>query len=149
MNVYEGLNTEQSAAVRHDKGPLLVVAGAGTGKTKVITRRIARLVTDNMAKPGQILALTFTDKAAREMGDRLGEMIGWEALQVPVLTFHAFGTELLRNYSTHINRLTVSDARSRACSSTCLLSYPCSLHNEASLSCRSCSAIFSPANLAL
>lgn len=104
MNVYEGLNPEQAAAVRHDEGPLLVVAGAGTGKTQVITRRIARLVQEGKAKPSQILALTFTDKAAREMADRLEGLIGWDAVQVPVMTFHAFGTEILRNYASHIKR---------------------------------------------
>lgn len=104
MNVYEGLNPEQAAAVAHNEGPLLVVAGAGTGKTQVITRRIARLVAEKKAKPSQILALTFTDKAAREMADRLEGLIGWDAVQVPVMTFHAFGTEILRNYASHIQR---------------------------------------------
>jgi DNA helicase-2/ATP-dependent DNA helicase PcrA len=104
MNVYEGLNPEQAAAVAHNEGPLLVVAGAGTGKTQVITRRIARLVEEKKAKPSQILALTFTEKAAREMAERLEGMIGWDAVQVPVMTFHAFGTEILRNYASHINR---------------------------------------------
>ena len=104
MNVYEGLNPEQAAAVAHNEGPLLVVAGAGTGKTQVITRRIARLVAEKKAKPSQILALTFTDKAAREMAERLEGMIGWDAVQVPVMTFHAFGTEILRNYASHIQR---------------------------------------------
>lgn len=104
MDILEGLNSEQSAAVRHTDGPMLVVAGAGTGKTQVITRRIAFLISQGKAKPGQILALTFTEKAAREMEDRLYSLIGWESFQVLVMTFNAFGANLLGRYSTHIGR---------------------------------------------
>ncbi|HVQ43524.1 MAG TPA: ATP-dependent DNA helicase [Candidatus Saccharimonadia bacterium] len=104
MAILDNLNPEQRAAVEHDAGPLLVVAGAGTGKTQVITRRIAHLIEQARVKPGQILALTFTEKAAREMEERLYELIGWESFQVPVLTFHAFGAELLGRFATHIGR---------------------------------------------
>ena len=104
MDLLDGLNPEQIAAVMHDAGPALVVAGAGTGKTQVITRRIAYLIGEHKAKPREILALTFTEKAAREMQQRLYEMIGWESFQVPVMTFHAFGAELLSRYATHIGR---------------------------------------------
>ncbi len=104
MDVTEGLNTQQRAAVTHGDGPLLVVAGAGTGKTQVITRRIAYLVNSGKAKPTEVLALTFTEKAAREMADRLHDLIGWQSFQVPVMTFNAFGAELLGQYATHIGR---------------------------------------------
>lgn len=80
---------------------MLVVAGAGTGKTQVITRRIARLVQEGRAKSEEILALTFTDKAAGEMLDRLDGLIGWEAYRVNVMTFHAFGAQVLQRYGHH------------------------------------------------
>jgi|GEM_PF-284270 len=98
------LNPEQRAAVEHHEGPMLVVAGAGTGKTRVITRRIAYLIETGRARPQQVLALTFTEKAAREMEERLYELIGWESFQVPVMTFNAFGAELLGRFATHIGR---------------------------------------------
>ncbi|GAC1372183.1 MAG: hypothetical protein NVSMB39_6440 [Candidatus Saccharimonadales bacterium] len=104
MSILDGLNPEQLTAVKHDSGPQLVVAGAGTGKTQVITRRIAYLIEQGKSKPAQILALTFTEKAAREMQERLYELIGWQSLQVPVMTFHAFGAELLGRYASHIGR---------------------------------------------
>jgi DNA helicase-2/ATP-dependent DNA helicase PcrA len=104
MDILSGLNPEQRAAVDHGEGPLLVVAGAGTGKTRVITHRIAHLIESDRAKPSQVLALTFTEKAAREMEERLYELIGWQSFQVPVMTFHAFGTELLGRFATHIGR---------------------------------------------
>jgi DNA helicase-2/ATP-dependent DNA helicase PcrA len=104
MDILQGLNKEQLKAVTHDEGPMLLVAGAGTGKTQVITRRIAWLVNEGKAKPEEILALTFTEKAAREMADRLHDLMGWKALQVPILTFNAFGAELLGRFATHIGR---------------------------------------------
>ena len=104
MDILEGLNPEQLAAVNHNDGPMLVVAGAGTGKTQVITRRIARLIRDGLAKPEEVLALTFTEKAAQEMSDRLHELVGWQSFQVPVMTFNAFGSELLGRFASHIGR---------------------------------------------
>jgi DNA helicase-2/ATP-dependent DNA helicase PcrA len=71
QNLLENLNKEQLSAVKHTAGPLLIVAGAGTGKTTVITRRIAYLIEQGLAKPDEVLALTFTDKAAGEMQERL------------------------------------------------------------------------------
>ncbi len=100
------LNPEQLRAVNHGTGPALVVAGAGTGKTRVITHRIARLIESGAARPHQILALTFTEKAAREMAERLYDLVGWESYQVAVLTFNAFGAELLGAYASHIGRST-------------------------------------------
>lgn len=104
MSILDGLNDQQLVAARHTTGPQLVIAGAGTGKTQVITRRIAHLIESGVAKPQQILALTFTEKAAREMQERLYELIGWESFQVAVQTFNAFGVSLLGRYSTHIGR---------------------------------------------
>jgi len=98
----EGLNEAQLAAVQHNEGPLLVVAGAGTGKTQVITRRIARLIVEEKARPEEILALTFTDKAAGEMLDRLDGLVGWQAYRVNVMTFHAFGLQLLQRFGHHM-----------------------------------------------
>ncbi|MBW3538055.1 ATP-dependent helicase [Candidatus Parcubacteria bacterium] len=100
------LNKEQRAAVEHDQGPMLVVAGAGTGKTEVITRRVAYLIASGRAQPGQVLVLTFTEKAAREMAERIYDLVDWRAFQIPVMTFHGFGTELLGSYATHIGRST-------------------------------------------
>lgn len=98
------LNPQQRQAVTHKDGPMLVVAGAGTGKTQVITQRIAWLIESGAAKPTEILALTFTEKAAQEMEDRLYDLIGWQSFQVALMTFHAFGTELLGRYASHIGR---------------------------------------------
>ncbi len=99
-----GLNAQQRRAVEHGQGPALVVAGAGTGKTRVITTRIAHLIHTEAAKAQEILALTFTEKAAREMSERLYEQIGWQSYAVSVLTFNAFGSELLGRYASHVGR---------------------------------------------
>ncbi len=96
------LNAEQKQAVTHNKGPMLVIAGAGTGKTRVITERVAHIIEEKWAKPNQILALTFTEKAAAEMEARLDERmpIGYEAIAVS--TFHAFCEKALRQYGIDI-----------------------------------------------
>jgi DNA helicase-2/ATP-dependent DNA helicase PcrA len=106
MDILEGLNPEQAEAARHGEGPLLVVAGAGTGKTRVIAHRIAALLAAGKAEPTQILALTFTEKAAKEMEERLYDLIGWKSFQVAVMTFHAFGAELLGRFASHTGRST-------------------------------------------
>ena len=67
MSIYDSLNPEQLAAVKHDRGPLLILAGAGSGKTRVLTHRIAYLISERDVSPYQILAITFTIKAAKEM----------------------------------------------------------------------------------
>lgn len=90
------LNDEQYAAVTHGEGPLLVVAGAGTGKTQVITRRIAWLIAEQRALPEEILALTFTDRAAEEMQGRVDRLVPYGYATTPIKTFHAWGDELLR-----------------------------------------------------
>lgn len=95
----ETLNDKQKEAVLYNEGPLLIIAGAGAGKTKTLTTKIAYLIEEGFAMPYNILAITFTNKAAKEMKDRLFSLIGDLAKQVQVSTFHSFGLKLLReNY---------------------------------------------------
>ena len=94
-----GLNPEQLRAVTHPSGPLLVIAGAGTGKTQVITRRIAWLIASRRAKPSEILALTFTDKAADEMAVRVDQLVPYGYTDSRIATFHAFGDTLIREFA--------------------------------------------------
>ncbi|MDI6732032.1 MAG: ATP-dependent helicase, partial [Candidatus Margulisbacteria bacterium] len=97
--ICEGLNPEQTAAVIYKTGPLLIIAGAGTGKTTVIIRRIAYLIEKKLAKPSEILALTFTDKAAEEMELRVDQLVPYGYVDVNISTFHAFGDQLLREHA--------------------------------------------------
>src|SRR5882762_5152116 len=94
--ILEGLNAPQAAAVTHETGPLLIIAGAGTGKTTVITRRIAHLIATRAARPSEILALTFTDKAAAEMEERVDTLVPYGYADVQISTFHAFGDRLIK-----------------------------------------------------
>jgi DNA helicase II / ATP-dependent DNA helicase PcrA len=92
-----GLNKSQQQAVLHNHGPLLVLAGAGSGKTRVLTNRIARLVHERICKPSQILAVTFTNKAALEMQERVRAMVSAQAAKAMTLaTFHSLGARILR-----------------------------------------------------
>ncbi len=96
----KGLNPEQRAAVEITDGPLLVLAGAGTGKTRVLTTRLAHILATGKAWPGQLLAVTFTNKAAREMKDRIGALVGGVVEGMTWLgTFHAIGVKILRNHA--------------------------------------------------
>ncbi|MDQ1696658.1 MAG: ATP-dependent helicase UvrD/PcrA [Frankiaceae bacterium] len=92
----EGLNPQQRAAVLHGGGPLLIVAGAGSGKTRVLTHRVAWLIAERGAAPGEILAITFTNKAAGEMKDRVGRLVGPRAKSMWVSTFHSACVRIVR-----------------------------------------------------
>ena len=98
----EGLSPEQRRAVTFGDGPLLVVAGAGTGKTTVVTRRIAWLIASRRAKPSEILALTFTDKAAEEMQLRVDQLVPYGYNDATVATFHAFGDRVVREHALEL-----------------------------------------------
>ncbi|WP_062432038.1 DNA helicase PcrA [Herbidospora daliensis] len=92
----DGLNPQQKEAVVHQGGPLLIVAGAGSGKTRVLTHRIAHLLAERDVHPGEILAITFTNKAAREMKDRVDKLIGPRSKAMWVMTFHSACVRILR-----------------------------------------------------
>ncbi|MGB0102075.1 MAG: UvrD-helicase domain-containing protein, partial [Nocardioides sp.] len=96
----DGLNDPQRAAVVHEGAPLLVVAGAGSGKTRVLTRRIAWLISERRAHPGSILAITFTNKAAAEMKERVEDLVGKRARIMWVSTFHSACVRILRKEIT-------------------------------------------------
>jgi DNA helicase-2/ATP-dependent DNA helicase PcrA len=102
MNFLDKLNPEQREAVLHRDGPLLILAGAGSGKTRVITYRIAYLIGDGHAEPGQVLAVTFTNKAAQEMRERVEHLIGDECEGIWLSTFHALCARLLRREAPKI-----------------------------------------------
>src|SRR3989344_8568321 len=96
------LNKEQLEAINHKEGPLLIIAGAGTGKTTVIKERIKRLIEKKLALPREILALTFTEKAAREMEERVDVALPYGTTQMWITTFHAFGDRILRDEAISI-----------------------------------------------
>ncbi len=96
----KGLNPEQRQAVETTEGPVLVLAGAGTGKTRVLTTRIAHILSQGRAYPSQVLAVTFTNKAAREMKQRIGHLVGEAVEGMPWLgTFHSIGVKMLRRHA--------------------------------------------------
>ena len=99
----QGLNSKQLEAVEAVDGAVLVLAGAGTGKTRVLTARLAHLIAQKVAMPWSILAVTFTNKAAREMRDRVTNIIGPMAEQVWLGTFHSLGARILRRHAELVN----------------------------------------------
>lgn len=98
MSIYDSLNPEQKKAVLHNKGPLLILAGAGSGKTRVLTHRIAYLIEERGVNPWNILAITFTNKAAKEMRERVDRIVGNGAEDIWVSTFHSTCVRILRRY---------------------------------------------------
>ncbi|MCL4116800.1 UNVERIFIED_CONTAM: hypothetical protein GTU68_022216, partial [Idotea baltica] len=98
----EELNSPQKEAVLHEDGPLLVLAGAGSGKTRVLTRRVANLILNHGVRPWKILAVTFTNKATKEMQERLIDLLGDQANQIWVNTFHSLGLKILRRHASEL-----------------------------------------------
>ncbi len=109
----EKLNEQQKKAVQITKGPLLIIAGAGSGKTKVLTTKIAYLLAEELALPQEILAITFTNKAAKEMQMRIRGMVGKKANEMQISTFHSFGVRIIRENYTRLSysrNFTIFDA---------------------------------------
>lgn len=102
MSIYDSMNERQREAVFHTEGPLLILAGAGSGKTRVLTHRIAYLIEEKGVNPWNILAITFTNKAAGEMRERVDRLVAFGAESVWVSTFHSACVRILRR---HIDRL--------------------------------------------
>ena len=98
MSIYDTLNPQQLEAVKHNKGPLLILAGAGSGKTRVLTHRIAYLIDELDVNPWNILAITFTNKAAKEMRERVDNIVGYGSENIWVSTFHSTCVRILRRY---------------------------------------------------
>ncbi|MEO5579971.1 MAG: UvrD-helicase domain-containing protein, partial [Gemmatimonadaceae bacterium] len=98
------LNPAQREAVLHYEGPLLVIAGAGSGKTRVLTTRIAHLIQHHGVDPAQILAVTFTNKAAGEMRERIAKLVDSDLRGMWCGTFHAVGARMLRSHAVRLGR---------------------------------------------
>ena len=113
MSIYDTLNPPQQEAVFHTEGPLLILGGAGSGKTRVLTHRIAYLIADKGVNPFNILAITFTNKAAQEMRERVDKLTGADGMSVWVATFHSTCVRILRRYIDRLgydNRFTIYDS---------------------------------------
>ena len=96
MDYLEGLNDRQREAVLHTEGPLLIMAGAGSGKTRVVTQKIAYLIEEKNVFPGNILAITFTNKAANEMKERVADLLDTNVDRMWIGTFHSICVRILR-----------------------------------------------------
>ena len=112
MSIYDTLNSMQQEAVYQTEGPVLILAGAGSGKTRVLTHRTAYLMAEKGVPPYPILAITFTNKAAGEMRERIDKLVGFGSESVWVSTFHATCVRILRRYIDRLgydNRFTIYD----------------------------------------
>src|ERR1041384_4904409 len=107
MDFIQGLNAEQREAVAHTEGALLILAGAGSGKTRVITHRLAHILTERRVPASSVLAVTFTNKAAKEMRERVGRLLGDTPLESApnLFTFHSFCVRLLRRDGEPLGRI--------------------------------------------
>lgn len=112
MSKYDGLNSMQQEAVYHTEGPVLILAGAGSGKTRVLTHRIAYLIEEKGINPWNIMAITFTNKAAQEMRERVDKIVGFGSKSIWVSTFHSSCVRILRRYIDRLgydNNFTIYD----------------------------------------
>lgn len=112
MSIYDTLNPEQKEAVLQTEGPVLILAGAGSGKTRVLTHRIAYLIDEKGVNPWNIMAITFTNKAAGEMRERVDKIVGFGSESIWVSTFHSSCVRILRRYIDRLgyeNNFTIYD----------------------------------------
>ena len=112
MSKYDSLNAMQQEAVFHTEGPVLILAGAGSGKTRVLTHRIAYLIEEKGINPWNIMAITFTNKAAQEMRERVDQIVGFGSESIWVSTFHSSCVRMLRRYIDRLgydNNFTIYD----------------------------------------